>query len=354
MKSKVNWGIIGAGGIAKRRTLPAMEQVTNGQVIAIMDKNEEVLEELSEKYQIPNTAMEEKELLENKEIEAVYVASPVCYHKQQALEVLHAGKHLLLEKPLAMNAADARQIAEAAKRQNSIAGVAMVMRHHSAHKKIKKMIADHTIGQVVCCRAQLNCWFPKMKGNWRQNPKMAGGGALVDMGTHCIDLLRFLLDDEVEWVFGDISTKTFSYEVDDSADCILHMTKGASCFIDVHFNIPDEAAKGMLEIYGTKGSILARGTIGQDGQGEVFLNLCDSSQEYHSEQVRSEPTLGKKVEYEWENLYGTQIQSFSRAILEKEEATTSLEDAYETVCVVDALYQSSREKRAVWLRKQGE
>ena len=310
MGRKVNWGIIAAGGIARRRTLPAMKDVPNAVITGIMDKNQNVLDEISEEYKITDTYTEEQELLNNPQIEAVYVASPVCFHKKQALEVLHAGKSLLLEKPLAMNEEDAREIVQTALKKGQTAGVAMVMKHHPAHRKMKKLIESGVIGDIVSCRAQLNCWFPDMEGNWRQKKATAGGGALVDMGTHCIDILKYLLDDHVEWVFGDIGTRTFSYEVDDSADCILHMKKGATCYIDVHFNIPDEAAKGMLEIYGTK---------------------------------------GQKVDYERENIYGRQIEEFSKAIEEGLTVSTSFEDAFETVKIIDALYKSSKEKKAVYL-----
>ena len=342
MGRKVNWGIIAAGGIARRRTLPAMKDVPNAVITGIMDKNQKVLDEISEEYKITDTYTEEQELLNNPQIEAVYVASPVCFHKKQALEVLHAGKSLLLEKPLAMNEEDAREIVQTALKKGQTAGVAMVMKHHPAHRKMKKLIESGVIGDIVSCRAQLNCWFPDMEGNWRQKKATAGGGALVDMGTHCIDILKYLLDDHVEWVFGDIGTRTFSYEVDDSADCILHMKKGATCYIDVHFNIPDEAAKGMLEIYGTKG------TIGQDGQGEVYLNQC-ATEGYDSNQKRKEDGLGQKVDYERENIYGRQIEEFSKAIEEGLTVSTSFEDAFETVKIIDALYKSSKEKKAVYL-----
>lgn len=349
MKNKVNWGIIAAGGIARRRTLPAISAVSNATVVGIMDRNKNALEEIAEEYRIQEVYTDEMELLQNSNVEAVYVASPVCFHKEQAIKVLKSGKSLLLEKPLAMNEEDAEEILNVASQENQTAGVAMVMKHHPAHKKMKELISEGAIGDIVSCRAQINCWFPDMEGNWRQKKGTAGGGALEDMGTHCIDILRYLLNDEVEWVFGDIGTKTFQYEVDDSADCILHMKKGATCYIDAHFNIPDEAARGMLEIYGTKGSILARGTIGQDGQGEVFLNQC-SMDEYNSNQIRKESGLGQKVEYQKENIYGVQIEEFSQAVIDKGNVMTSIEDAMNTVKVIDALYKSAEEKKVVYLR----
>lgn len=349
MNKKVNWGIIAVGGIAKRRTLPAMESVSNAKIVAIMDKNAETLDGIAKEYNIPYTYETEKELLNNPLVDAVYVASPVCFHKEQALQVLKSGKHLLLEKPLGMNMDDAKEIVTCAGNSGKKAGVAMVMKHHPAHIMMKEILSKGEIGSIISCRAQLNCWFPDMEGNWRQKKATAGGGALVDMGTHCIDLLRYLLGDDPRWVFADIDTKTFHYEVDDSADCILHMKKGTTCYIDVHFNVPDEAAKGMLEIYGTKGSILATGTIGQDGAGEVFLNLCDADQGYNSQQARNQNHLGQSLNYEKYNIYGRQIQKFSDAVLADAEISTPLENALETVRIVDALYQSAAEKKAIIL-----
>ena len=107
-----------------------------------------------------------------------------------------------------MNEEDAREIVQTALKKGQTAGVAMVMKHHPAHRKMKKLIESGVIGDIVSCRAQLNCWFPDMEGNWRQKKATAGGGALVDMGSHCIDILKYLLDDHVEWVFGDIGTRT--------------------------------------------------------------------------------------------------------------------------------------------------
>lgn len=349
MKHRVNWGIIAAGGIARRRTLPAMDHVDNARVIAVMDTNEAAVQAIANEYRIPYAYTNAQDLINNPEVDAVYVASPVCFHKEQALAVLAAGKHLLLEKPLGMDAAEAQEILAYAKSVNCKSGVAMVMKHHPGHEAIRELIASGALGEVVSCRAQLNCWFPDMEGNWRQKKATAGGGALMDMGIHCIDLLRYLTGDDVQWVFGDIATKTFSYEVEDSADCILHMKKGFSCYVDAHFNVPDEAAKGMLEIYGTKGSVLAQGTIGQDGKGEIFVNYCGDAQGYNSQQARVAQGLGVKLDYQWEDIYGKQIRDFSRAILENGTVMTSMEHACETIRITDALYQSAKEKKAVYL-----
>ena len=349
MNKKVKWGIIAAGGIAKRRTLPAMQFCENAEIVAVMDKSVEALKSIREEYGIPYIYEDEDELLNNPEVEAVYVASPVCFHKEQARKVLAAGKHLLLEKPIGLTLEEAEEVKNYAEHSPQKVGIGMVMKMHPGHQKIRELIKQGTLGEIVNCRAQLTCWFPDMENNWRQKWATGGGGALVDMGIHCVDLLRYLLDDDVEKVYGDVATKTFQYEVDDSADCMLRMKKGANCFVDVHFNIPDEAAKGVLEIYGTKGSVMATGTIGQDGGGEILLTLSDQSGGYNSQQNRDNTNATQCLEFERENIYAKQMTQFSDVILNGGEAFTTIENAYETMRIIDALYRSAKEETIVKL-----
>lgn len=349
MSKKVKWGIIAAGGIARRRTLPAMHLVENAEVIAIMDSNTALLEDIAKEYNIPHCYDTVDALLENQEVEAVYIASPVCFHKEQAIKALQAGKHLLLEKPIGLDLEEAKEIMKVADASDKKVGIAMIMRFHQGHREMKRVIDNGEIGDIVSCRAQLTCWFPDMENNWRQQWKTGGGGALVDMGVHCIDLLRYLLDDDVDRVYGEVGTRTFRYEVDDSADCLLHMKKGASCFVDVHFNIPDEAANGALEIYGTKGSFIATGTIGQEGKGTIKITKVDGQDGYNSQQVRDFAAGSQDFVYEVKNPYAQQITEFSDAILNDGAVSTPMQHAFETMQVVDALYKSSAEKTVISL-----
>lgn len=343
MERKVKWGIIAAGGIARRRTLPALP-VENAEVVAVMDTNPEALAEITREFGIARAYGTVEELLADPDVEAVYVASPVCFHREQALQVLAAGRHLLLEKPIGLDLAEARELCAAAEKTERKVGVAMVMRFHEGHRLMKEAIARGELGEIVSARAQLSCWFPEMPGNWRQRKETAGGGALVDMGVHCIDLLRYLLDDEPDRVYGEIGTRTFGYEVDDSADCLIHMRKGAACFVDVHFDIPDEAADGALEIYGTKGSFRAAGTIGQTGAGRIRVTRLLADAGYDS--LQSHAGAEEEFAFEPKNPYAEQLRAFSEAILTDGPVPVPLSDALRTMETVDALYRSAAQKRA--------
>ena len=353
MKETVKWGIIAAGGIARRRTLPAMSDCNNAEIIAIMDSNQEILQSIQSEYHIPKVYYGEDELLKDPEIDAVYVASPVCFHKEQARKVIAAGKHLLLEKPLGLTLAEAEDIHRFCENAPQKIGVGMVMKHHGGHQLIRQWVQDGLLGDIITCRAQLTCWFPDMDHNWRQYLATAGGGALMDMGIHCIDLLRLLLKDDPAYVYGDIATKTFHYEVEDSADCLIRMKKGTTCFVDAHFNVPDVASKNVLELYGTRGSVIASGTIGQEASGEILLTVSDQSSGYDSAQKRGEEAGCQRVTYDKANIYAKQITAFSDAIRHGAQVSTTTWDALQTMRTVDALYRSSQEKKAINLHFGG-
>jgi len=306
-----------------------------------MDTNEYELSKLATEYGIKYIYDTEDALLENPEIDAVYIASPVSFHKDQAIKTLKAGKHLLLEKPLGLDVAESEEIRAYVNKTELKAGAAMVMRHHDGHRKIKDLIQSGKLGNIVSSRAQLTCWFPDLPGNWRQIKSQSGGGSLMDMGIHCIDLLQFLLNDSVESVCGYISTKEFSYEVEDSASILFKMKKGTVCYVDSYFNIPDAAAKCLLEIYGTKGSIIAGGTIGQDGGGEIKLTISDQSGGYESMQQRNEEILNTKLEYDKKNIYAKQIESFSDCILCDLQPDTTIEEAHEEMLIIEAMYKAA-------------
>lgn len=349
MEKKVQWGIIGAGGIAKRRMLPAMMQSENTEVVALMDKDLDSLRELSKDYNIGKIYVNEDDLLENLDVEAVYVASPVVFHLEQAKKVLRAGKHLLLEKPLTLDVAQAMELLAIYEQSNVLAMPAMVMRFHPGHQEIRKLIKTGELGEIVSCRAQLTCWFPDMENNWRQYKETAGGGALMDMGIHCIDLLSYLTGQEIVKVGGLIDTKTFKYEVEDSASILLQLKNGANCYVDVNNNIPDEAANCFLEIYGTKGSIIARGTIGQDGSGEIEMVLSDQSNGYDIEQKR-ETSSSKVLEYVYSNPYERQITAFTNSILASEAPPIQLTEGVQVLRVIETAYKAAKQGAFITLQ----
>ena len=337
---KVKWGVIGAGGIADRRTLPGMMLSDNSELVAVMEIDPKRTEELRVKYGAKYGYTNEAELLANPEIEAVYIASPIQCHKAQAIAAARAGKHFLLEKPAAPTIEEGEEIVRAAKEAGVLAATGFMMRYHAFHQKIREMIARGDIGQVVSARAQLTCWYPEIPGAWRQIRSLSGGGALIDMGVHCIDLIEYITGGRTVKTVGFNDTKTFSYNVDDSSNILIKLDNGVTGYVDSHFNIPDEAAFCRLEFYGTKGSLLAEGTIGQVEGGKVKAVFSGDDAGYAAQQDR---TLTGTVDLtaEFGNMYTKEIESFSDSIINGTPVQVPLTDAIHIQKVVEAAYKSS-------------
>lgn len=345
---KTKWGVIGCGGIADRRTLPGMMLAENAELIAVMDAFPAAAERCREKYGAKYAFTTVEELLAIEEIEAVYIASPVGFHKEQAFAAADAGKDILIEKPVALTSAEAEEIAAYCKNKGVTLGVGFMMRFHAYHEAMKNLIAEGKLGDIVSMRGQLTCWYPEMPGNWRQAKATAGGGSMMDMGIHCIDVLQYITGLRAKKVTGFASNLTFGYEVEDSATAVIQMENGATMMIDANFNIPDNAARCRLEIYGTRGSILAEGTIGQVEGGNVEVTLSDPTLGYDAQQDRTDD--GKTtLDVTFGNMYTKEITYFGDAVKNGTAAPVTAEQAIFNQKIVEAVYESSKTGKTITL-----
>ena len=341
MDHKIKWGVIGCGGIANKRTIPGMLLAENAALAAVMDINAALANEVGEKYRASAVCTSVEELL-RQDIDAVYIATPVFLHKDQAIAAMRAGKHVLVEKPAGIDSAEIEAIKQVSREEHVKLGVGMLMRFHSQHQKMKELIADGKLGEIVSMRAQWAFWYPDMEGNWRQNKKLSGGGALMDVGVHCIDLLMYISGLKADCVSAFCDTQTFRYHVDDHAGVFMRMNQGAHAYVDVSFNIPEQAAIPRVEIYGTKGSMIAENTCQQETGGTVKVTLLKETGGSDAEAFFLDPAEG--------NLYTREIESFSRAIAADTAFEAPIEDALAVQNVIDAAYRSSECGRSVDLQ----
>jgi predicted dehydrogenase len=211
---------------------------------------------------------------------------------------------------------------------------------------MKEIISSGKIGEIVSARAQLTCWYPEMVNAWRQDVKLSGGGAMMDMGIHCIDLIRYISGLEVAEVAGLCGNQIFKYNVEDAGAVVIKLENGALCYVDANFNIPDAACQCKIEFYGTKGSIFAQGTISQVEGGEIKVLCADDSKGYDASQDRNEVNE-MKVEVEFGNMYTKEVDAFSKAIVNDTEVPVSCEDATISQKIVEAVYTSNNTKKHV-------
>ncbi len=338
---KIKWGVIGCGGIADRRTLPGMMLADNAELVAVMDTNAEFAENVKAKYNAKYAFTSAEELLALPEIEAVYIASPVAFHKAQAFAAADAKKHILIEKPVALTSGEAEEIAVYCKKAGVKLGVGFMMRFHAYHQAIKNLIDEGRLGQIVSMRGQFTCWYPEIPGAWRQKKSSSGGGAMVDMGVHAIDVLQYVSGLKAETVTGFASNLVFNYEVEDSCNAVIKMDNGAAMYIEANFNIPDAAASCRLELYGTRGSILAEGTLSQVEAGKVEVRLADDSLGYNAQQDIAELNT-EELEVTFGNMYTKEIEGFGNAIINDTEVPVPADEAIFNQKVVEAVYESSK------------
>ena len=197
---KLRWGVIGAGGIADRRTIPGMMLANNAELIAVMEINMELAEKSRAKWGCKRAYDSEAALLADPEIDAVYIASPVVLHAKQAMMAADAGKHILIEKPLAMTSEEGQKVVDYCESKGVKIAAGLMMRFGAYVMAMKQAIADGKIGRPVSGFSQFTCWYPDMPGNWRQSKKNGGGGAMMDMGVHCIDLMQYVTGSKVKQV----------------------------------------------------------------------------------------------------------------------------------------------------------
>ncbi len=344
----VKWGVIGAGGIADRRTIPeGLMPAENAELVAVMDVDGERVKQVARKYGDLRYYTREEDLLGDKEIEAVYIATPTYLHHRQALMAATARKHILCEKPMAMNVKEAEEMITACQENKVKLSLGYMMRYHTYNRKIKEIIAEGRLGTLVMGRAQLSCWYPPIEGAWRQSPALGGGGSLVDMASHCIDLLEWLMGPVTE-VSCFTSRLVHNYPVEDTATVLLRFKGEAQGLVDSHFNIPDASSESRLEIYGSKGSILAQGTIGQGSTGKMIARIEEEHKGYQAEQKREE-VKEETIVLETKNIYQAETENFSGCILQGKDAQPSFtgEDGLRNLKIVLAAYESAKTGRTI-------
>jgi len=338
----IRWGVIGCGGIADRRTIPeGIIPAAGAEMVAVQDIAEDRLAEVAKKYGVPGYASVE-ELLADDSVDAVYIATPTFVHHEQTVAAARAGKHVLCEKPLAMTEQECQDSIVVCAEQGVKFGTNFMMRFHACHVAMREIIAAGDLGTPVFGRAELTCWYPPIEGAFRQTQKLGGGGALIDMGNHCIDLLEFLFGARVERVACFTGHLVQDYETEDTAVATLHFAHGAVGVVDNLFNVPDAAARNMLEVYGSRGSMVTQGTIGQGSTGSISAILEGEMKGYDARQARDAGAAEQIIEPEVVNMYEAAIDGFCDAIVNDTEPPVSGEDGLWSHKVIDACYESAR------------
>lgn len=341
---KVKWAVMGSGGIARRRTIPeGIVPADNAELVSVYDVDAAINRETAEVFGVH--ASESVDELLNSQADAIYIATPANLHYEQALACAKAGKHVFCEKPLGLTVRQTQEMVRFFEDMNFKLGCAFMMRFHSQHQEALKLIQEGKIGRPVYARAQLSCWYPPIKNAWRQDPAQGGGGSLMDLGGHCIDLLEMFFGNVVK-VFCVINNSVHDYKSEDSAVVTLFFENGAIGVVDTFFCIPDNSSKNVLELYGSGGSIIAAGTIGQQPSGDMSAFIEGKAKDYDADQAR----LGCRsvsISPEPVNMYKAEIEEFSRAVIEDTEPLNDANTGLKSQQILSACYESARAEKMI-------
>ena len=349
MAAKIKWGVIGCGGIAARRTIPEFKKMaSNAELVSVMDISAERARAVAQQFGIAHWCSTEKELLKQP-VDAVYIATPQNMHTCQVIQSAKAGKHVLCEKPVAVSIREVDRMEAACRKAGVKFMLGFCMRNNVYHKKARELVQSGSLGQMVMGRAQLTCWYPPIPGAWRQDIAISHGGALIDMGTHCLDILEWIMDTRIVEITGfqDLRTHKYPTPIEDTSTILARFGNGAHGIIDNYFNIPDAAAQNSLELYGTKGTLIGQGTIGQDPTGKMFSILQAQETGYNANQVRNVEAQRQEYRLEGIGLYGQMIDIFSRCIMDNTPPPVTLADGRHSVNVVNAVYKAVQTRKVV-------
>jgi 1,5-anhydro-D-fructose reductase (1,5-anhydro-D-mannitol-forming) len=271
MVAPFRWGIVGFGWVARDFTLPAI-RAAGGVLAGVYDPLAEA------QAAVPPEAVRYAtlaSLLAASGIDAVYVATPNHRHRGPVLAALAGGRPVLCEKPVAHTLEDAEAIAAAA--EGGTYGTAFDQRFHPAHRALRDLVRTGRLGTVTAIRIAYACWVaPEFspsgsEDNWRADPARAGGGALMDLAPHGLDLAQFLLDDRLTDIAALTQHRVHPYEVDDGAMLVARSQAGVLVSLHVAYNCPETLPRRRLEVLGTSGQAVAENTMGQDPGGSLVV-----------------------------------------------------------------------------------
>ncbi len=322
---KVRWGVISTARIGLQKVIPAMQQGQYSEVIAIASRDLKKAKAAAAQLGIPRAYGSYDELFQDPDIDAIYNPTPNHLHVPLTLAAMNAGKHVLCEKPIALNLTEAQDLLEAARQLPHLKVMeAFMYRFHPQWQTAKELVEQKAIGKVETIHTHFS-YYNTNPDDVRNNPEIGGGG-LMDIGCYAINLSRYLFADEPHRVLGILDYDPV-FQIDRKASGLLDFKTGTATFtvgtqlspyqrvhiigdlgrieIEIPFNIPPHSP--------------ARVWITRDGHTEEVL-LPASDQ------------------------YTLQGDAFSRAVLEDAPVPTPLEDAIANMAVIDALIRSHHQQ----------
>lgn len=299
--SSMGWGLIGASTIAKEHMVNAINAQAGHHVQAVFSTSQERAEQFASVAGINKAYDSLEALLADPQVHIVYISTTNELHYSQVLAAAAAGKHVLCEKPLALNIKDAQEMVKACEK----AGVVMATNHHlrnaATHQAMRDLIASGAIGLPLFARVFHAVYLPPHLQGWRLDQPQAGGGVILDITVHDMDTLRFTLNSEPIEVVGMSQSASLAQQgLEDGVMAVVRFANGTLAQLHDAFTVKN-AGTG-IEYHGDKGSIIGKNVMTQQPVGEVILRNADGE---------------TNIELNHHNLYVKGVASFCAAIDKK-------------------------------------
>lgn len=337
-EGRMRFGIVGCANIATGAVIPGILASEKGMVAAVASRGIAKAEETAARFHIPQAYGSYEELLADPDIDAVYIPLPNHLHREWTIRAAEAGKHVLCEKPLALNAEEAQEMVDACARNGVHLAEAFMYRHHPRYARIAEIIASGEIGELRLIRGGFTFCSPTNDGNVRFKREL-GGGSLYDVGCYPISAARLLFGREPEAVTVHGFFSPGHDHVDMMAAGLLEFEGGAASTIDCGMwaNF-----RNVLEILGTQGRIeipsaFTSGDSQNPGPSAAFTVITDAAG------ARQE-AVGEGL-----NAYSLQADAFVDAVRGTKPARFPAQDAVSNMRVLDACLRSARERIRVEL-----
>ena len=363
MASKIRFGIIGAGSIARLAHVPAIQQTPEAELVAICQRNRANADELGKEWGVKEIYYDYQDLVKSKNIDAVIVTTPNANHREGVVAAAEEGKHVLCDKPIATNLKDAREMVEACEENNVKFQMGFSQRFWNQVEIAKELVEKGTIGEVKGFSSTFKVRVADYPADtdYRFQTELSGGSSLIDPGIHRIDMARFFMGD-IKEVCAEIKHSVVPQKVDDNAWLLCNFESGATGFISTDIYSP--AMDNTTGLYGSEGTIYVSSETVNPFQ-TVPLAV------YTEKGIDQIPDIVLKYFYpkvwwdkpkdNWISIvpprdfpYLKQLKAFCRSITEDKEPPVTGEDGVKSLEVVLAAYKSARERTRVILPLQEE
>jgi predicted dehydrogenase len=318
----IRFGIVGFGLHAVKRLMPGFRRASRCRVVALSRRNLRQAEASAWQFQVEHAFASTADLCACPHVDAVFVCSPDALHCADVLTAVRYGKPVLCEKPMTMNAAEARAMVEAARQAGVTLGIAHVMRFEESVKLVRHRIAEGAIGRPQVARCDFFAPMLTTVRNWVNDPKLATGGPLADIGVHCIDTLRFVLADEVRAVTARAQYDAHSV-LEASASAVLEFESGTLATVSVSGRTP---YRTFLDVAGETGMLSAANAL--TIERPVNVELRRGFEVVESREVSNT------------DAYAVQVDAFAAAIEEVREFEIPGEEGLKNQLILDAAFRS--------------